>query len=387
MNMTLFAALPILGEVFFHNVYLFYDEPLLFSCKTNNGAFFFVEKLPDDDCERWLMTPISIELLKLLEANAVEIRSVFLDPSCRLSLIRHTENDEYSISAFDIDNLTDDLLPLPGEFLDYDPSNIIVNHLTNRLTLAETDKRDVIDIALEVNDSHEQEIECSKLTKTLTVFQDLMDSLVNNNQLLDHKHKKIKNRCEMKLSELFAASFGARLLSAENSGLFNNTIVSDALAELKIILNAGGSPKAFHDYLSTCQLQVLTPYLKFLQTLSEQNIGIKIASASPNGCQTSIHITTDNAKSRIAIAKKQLKDINEIVVIDGVLCGIDLRRKKFILHSITEEQYIKGGISESLYEERFIIPSKIRATLRCTYVTDNVNILKREYTLESVKET
>ena len=64
-----FLNLPSVGELYFYHTYLYYDEPLIFSCATKAMQYYFVvaiPSLPESD-EAWLAVPISTGRLSKAE--------------------------------------------------------------------------------------------------------------------------------------------------------------------------------------------------------------------------------------------------------------------------------------------------------------------------------
>ena len=42
----LFATVPFIGDLYFKNIYLYYDEPQIFSCVTSTLQFYFIIAVP-----------------------------------------------------------------------------------------------------------------------------------------------------------------------------------------------------------------------------------------------------------------------------------------------------------------------------------------------------
>ena len=117
--MKLFARLPYIGNIFFYHIYLYYEEPQLFSGITDTGQLYLISSLPEDNKSKsWLALPLSQGRLKSLENNEIEIRQAFLEPETFLWRIKLTE-ESYNLCYFIPELLTEDILPEPGEYLNF----------------------------------------------------------------------------------------------------------------------------------------------------------------------------------------------------------------------------------------------------------------------------
>lgn len=78
--MTFLAERTNLGILKVIEVYIFHDQPVLFSCKNKSGLFYIVLSIDEtDSSEIWLYAPISKSRLQRLVRGEVELRDVFTD--------------------------------------------------------------------------------------------------------------------------------------------------------------------------------------------------------------------------------------------------------------------------------------------------------------------
>lgn len=117
---NLFASLPYVGDLFYHHIYLSYEEPQIFSCITKSMQLYFAVAIPseNDEDSAWLLAPISSGKLLKAEKNAIEIRDLLLNPESLLFKIEEIQN-KFSIAAINQETLTEDLLPEAGGLLDF----------------------------------------------------------------------------------------------------------------------------------------------------------------------------------------------------------------------------------------------------------------------------
>lgn len=111
-----------LGKLEYLEIYDQYDSrPCLFSCRNQNGQIYlavWVDETDDDD--RWLYAALSPTRLKWLRENVIDIRSVFTQAvSGFVYDVRMDKSGVSNAKMLSCSALTDDLLPVAGEFLKY----------------------------------------------------------------------------------------------------------------------------------------------------------------------------------------------------------------------------------------------------------------------------
>ena len=92
---NLFASLPYVGDLFYHHIYLFYEEPQIFSCITKSMQLYFAVAIPseNDEDSAWLLAQISSGKLLKAEKNAIEIRDLLLNPESLLFKIEEIQKE------------------------------------------------------------------------------------------------------------------------------------------------------------------------------------------------------------------------------------------------------------------------------------------------------
>ena len=160
----LFASLPYIGDLYYRHIYLFYEEPQIFSCMTKTMQPYFVIAVPakNDDSSAWLAVPISLGRLLKAEKNSIEIRDLITNPESFLWKIE-LENDIFDVATIDPKTLTDDFLPEYGELLDFKAGMEVLPPIDTPAVQATQEMRDIIEISLEKDDTHITEIPCAVL--------------------------------------------------------------------------------------------------------------------------------------------------------------------------------------------------------------------------------
>ena len=213
----LFVRLPSVGELYYHHTYLFYDEPLIFSCASKAMQYFFVLAVPatPSSDETWLMVPISSGRLSKAEKNAIELRDLIVNPE---TVIFQGDRIGTDASAIPIDPsaLTEKMLPEAGEYLDYSPALELLPSPQAPVDQAVTEMRDVLEISLEKDDGHAHELPCLTVVDAIDNIQQLIYALAyKNGGIRGAIPQKIKEDCQLSMTGMFAASVGIRLKSDE----------------------------------------------------------------------------------------------------------------------------------------------------------------------------
>lgn len=111
-----------LGKLEYVDIYNQYDSrPCLFSCRNQDGQNYLAVWVDEtDNGDRWLYVALSPTRLKWLREKVIDIRSVFT--AAVSGFVYDVRTDRAGVSnakMLSCSALTDDLLPVAGEFLKY----------------------------------------------------------------------------------------------------------------------------------------------------------------------------------------------------------------------------------------------------------------------------
>lgn len=368
-----FISVPNYGDLFYYHTYLFYDEPLIFSCVTKTHDYFFVSavspKVGSDFS--WLAVPISSGRLFKIEKNEIEIREAFTSPESIL-LRLDVCGEVTSIDTISVDSLTEDLLPEPGEFLDFSGANELLVSTDTPIEQSQVEMRDVIEISLEPDNRHISEIPCNQLGDLLNNIQQLFFAIAyKEGGLSGPIPRKIKESCTLCVSGMFAASVGVRLKSNDLSDIFGETSLTSTLKDFNALFNVVNDREALKVFLATQNPRVAVKYRTFIQTLISNNIGVKINNASPNGTSFSKHFSTKELVANLKLINSEIEEIVEDKIYYGTLVGINVERNTFEFIT-TDNENIKGILSNPIKGETFSIPQTVEANIEIRVGTDSV---------------
>lgn len=114
--------IPSLSRLEIVEIYAYYDQPVLFSCKNAAGHLCLVVAADENDqYETWLYAGVSPERLTLIRSGAIDLHDAFADPEdgCLLQVrFSYDAPTSPQIESIEANQVSEDMLPLPGECLD-----------------------------------------------------------------------------------------------------------------------------------------------------------------------------------------------------------------------------------------------------------------------------
>ncbi len=113
---TYFATVEGFGRLDYQKIYGFYDEPLMFTCQSQNGSKILLLRLADNQA-KWLATEVTDACLNRLEAGSLEMREPFIHPENGFSYIISCAAEPYPVNLISPASITDEMLPYAGEYL------------------------------------------------------------------------------------------------------------------------------------------------------------------------------------------------------------------------------------------------------------------------------
>jgi hypothetical protein len=110
-----------LGKLELIEVYEFYDEPILFSCRNASDAIFMAVFADEgDDFETWLYVGVSRRRFERIRSGAIDLHDAFSEAEDGIVFqiqIPYDESAQAPIIPIPSGAIDKDMLPLPGEFI------------------------------------------------------------------------------------------------------------------------------------------------------------------------------------------------------------------------------------------------------------------------------
>ncbi len=111
-----------LGKLKLLEVYEYYDTPCLFSCRNASGHLFIAILFDQTKkCQKWLYLPMSQRRFENIRAGLIELRNAFLNAEDGLvyEVIINSDDNADRVEIIWCENLVDDWLPMPNEFIKF----------------------------------------------------------------------------------------------------------------------------------------------------------------------------------------------------------------------------------------------------------------------------
>ena len=114
--------IPELGKLEIVEVYEYYDQPVLYSCKNAAGHFYLVVAAAEDaKFLTWLCVAVSTERLNLIRSGKIDLHDAFADSENPYAIqvkVPYEEHAPIQTDFIQSNQIPENTLPIPGECLD-----------------------------------------------------------------------------------------------------------------------------------------------------------------------------------------------------------------------------------------------------------------------------
>ena len=121
-----------LGRLEIVETYVYYDQPVLFSCKSLAGHLYLaVAADENEEHETWLYVGVSAKRLNRIRSGAIDLHDAFAKPEDGFLLqeiIPYDNQTQPRLESIQPDQISAEMLPVPGECLDLE-IEILPKHL------------------------------------------------------------------------------------------------------------------------------------------------------------------------------------------------------------------------------------------------------------------
>ena len=142
--------IPELGKLEIVEIYEYYDQPVLYSCKNASGHFYLVVAAAEDDqFLTWLCVAVSTERLNLIRSGKIDLHDAFAYPENPYAIQIRVPYDEHASVQTDLiqsNQIPEDMLPMPGECLDLQTDTLPV--LSNVGEIAKSRNQEILNLTL-----------------------------------------------------------------------------------------------------------------------------------------------------------------------------------------------------------------------------------------------
>ena len=116
--------IPELGKLEIVEVYEYYDQPVLYSCKNASGHFYLIVAAAEDNqFLTWLCVAVSTERLNLIRTGKIDLHDAFADAENPYAIqvrVPYKEHASVQTDFIQSNQIPEHMLPMPGECLDFE---------------------------------------------------------------------------------------------------------------------------------------------------------------------------------------------------------------------------------------------------------------------------
>ena len=175
--------IPILGRLKIVETYVYYDQPVLFSCKNAAGHLYLVVAADENDqYDTWLYAGVSAERLNHIRSGAIDLHDAFADPEDGFLFQVIAPYDNQSppqIEPVQSNQISEDMLPMPGECLDLETDTLPALSNSEEMTKALVNAiEELLKLPNPGSDQDELKRVLDAYIESLQLFNKLMINLV-----------------------------------------------------------------------------------------------------------------------------------------------------------------------------------------------------------------
>lgn len=355
-----------IGNIYVTEEIIYYDKLLTFVCKNEIGNLFLASCLDLDEIEQWLFLPLSEARLIQVLRGSITAYEAFKNAElgflwkAELKANNYTSGTAYKVIANDKD--------LPDKDIVFDIYAEETFSLKNEerfkiVEQAQNERREILDISLELNDTHTHEIEAALLGKILKQTQNIVNIIAHKKGVNAKVPKIIKEENKLVYTGEYAASFGIRLKSNNLANILNESSLQENLRIFMNLLEAKDEVEKITDILKGLNPAVIQYYNDFLSVLKKENIAIKTYCAFSNEEYRAFNLSSEDIKKCLEVINADIKEIVKEDIFEGKVVAIDTTNNNFKFIS-EDNQTISGVINDSLSIQEYILPKSAKVKLK-----------------------
>jgi hypothetical protein len=345
--------IPELGKLEIIEVYEYYDQPVLYSCKNAAGHLYLVVAAAEDaQFLTWLCVAASTERLNLIRSGKIDLHDAFADSENPYTIQVRVPYEEHASVQTDFiqsNQIPEDMLPMPGECLDLETEILPV--LSDTEEIVKFRKQEILNLILNFAVGSKTQAPIAILSNIFGKLQTVINTIgmicFNAPQITE----EIRNSMQISLLQVRPGSFNIHLASPEITqlDLFDNSDCGDAIEKFFELLNAKNNQEKLKKLLGQLRLRVAKDYTNFLQALNESvtDTEFKWTSPNPNRGGTA-YLSNSQMQKAIEILEKFQEEAPSRLTITGILIGASLRTNRFEIKT-TEKTYT-GDIADAVFE-------------------------------------
>ncbi|MBU8908977.1 DUF6575 domain-containing protein [Desertibacillus haloalkaliphilus] len=363
-----YMNIDLLGNIYIMDEIIYYDKPLTFTCKNDIGNQYIASCIELEEEEQWLFLPLSEARLTQVLRGSITAYNAFKNPETGFLWKVFLQANNYSFGKakrIQSSELYEDDLPDKDIVYDVYGEEVFSIKSDERNSIVQDsvkERREFLDLSLEMGESHVHEIEAAFLGKVLESTQNVVNIIGHKKGVNGKVPKHIKEENKLIYSGDFAASFGFRLKSNNLANILNESDLQDSLTIFMNLLESKSNTKKIMEIIKDLNPSVIHHYKNFLNLLKNENVSVKTYCAFPNENYRHINISIDDIKKSIKALDSEIKEYTKEDTFQERIVAIDTTNKTFKFIS-DDDETISGLIGENVNTDEYRLPKDARVKL------------------------
>lgn len=356
--MSLLPQSTFLGYLEIFEIYEYYDKPCLFSCHNRAGHIFLALWVDETSAfDRWFYAPISLGRLAYLKSGSIDLRSAFFNAEDKFVFDVEVfyDNNSSNIKIMACRDLTDDLLPVEGEFLNYESPTLTPKKAEASRTAIQIN-REVLDLTFNFPPLYGTEAPIANFGIILQSLQNLIDAIgqvkTGHEGQLGKIPFRITEETKLAMTGTFSGSFGVEIIALSPGNLFGESLVREAIEEFIALLNVGSKIEQLRERLLGLRGRSISRYRHLLKGLVAAGTGVGIEWGSPqDGRGGEAHLPLTTAKAVIDILDQITTENPVQYEITGELIGGNKRTASYEIKDSRKSEKYSGKVLEQAIQD------------------------------------
>lgn len=244
-NKNSYMSIDTLGDIYVMEEIIYYDKLLTFTCQNDVGNTYIASCIELDSEEQWLFLSISNARLIQVLRGGITAYEAFTKPEMGFLWKVYLSADDYSAGkaeTINVNELSDDDLPDKEIVFDiYGEELFAIKSDERQKILSDSikERREFLDLSLEMGNSHIHEVEAEFLGEVLESTQKLINVIAHKKGANGKVPQHIRDENKLIYSGDYAASFGFRLKSNKLANILNESELQESLTIFMNLLEIG----------------------------------------------------------------------------------------------------------------------------------------------------
>lgn len=357
--MNILPGLSTFGTIDVIEVLEYYDQPLFFTGRSENGKILYCLLVDESDTtQTWYLLEVSNDRHVLIHNGFIDYYTAFTTSEngqiteIKFDKLNFENRNELKLAC---KSLSDAFLPLPG----VKSRASLFSPEADLISKSKRIDRNILRISFNFDSARVGEAPISKFANVLRTLQELLDSISQSLFSIPTQRGtipgKITSLSALNLISIGEGSFVADLAPSGEHRLLNEN--SDLLETFSDLFSTTSQPDVLVKKLKEFKIRSAAKYASFLVSLETVASPIEISYANPsmNRLKRS-RLTIQEIETAIMEINKTEFSPPEVLDIIGVLVGANIDDLTFDIHpeQFDELSEIEGRFDDSIHRDHLI---------------------------------